>query len=50
MRGVHHKSIASSLFHAELTRAIISSKSKGEAKTIIDNLHQKHVVGYKNNK
>ena len=49
-RGLHHSSKASSLFHAELTRAIISSKSKSEAKTIIDNLHQKHVVGYKNNK
>jgi len=46
-RGKHHKSTASSLFHQALIAQLKAAKTKTEALRIIEDMHEKHVVGYK---
>ena len=49
-RGKHHKSTASSLFHQDLIAQLKVAKTKTEALRIIEDMHEKHVVGYKSKK
>ena len=46
-RGKHHKSTASSLFHQALIAQLKAAKTKTEALRIIEDMHEKHVLGYK---
>ncbi|MGJ1081293.1 RHS repeat domain-containing protein, partial [Bacteroides fragilis] len=49
-KGLHHRSSASSIFHQKLANAITNAKSKQQAQSEIERLHNKHVVGYSNKK
>lgn len=49
-RGKQHKSTASSLFHQDLIAQLKVAKTKTEALRIIEDMHEKHVVGYKSKK
>ena len=48
--GAHHRSKSSYLFHKDLISKLKLAGTKEDAQRIIQTMHEKHVVGYKNKK
>ena len=48
--GAHHRSKSSYLFHEKLISKLKLAGTKEDAQKIIQTMHEKHVVGYKNKK
>lgn len=50
MIGLHHRSSASKLFHDDLIDQLKSATTKEQAKNIITDMHNNHVIGYNSKK
>ena len=50
MRGLHHRSSASKLFHDDLINQLKNATTKEQAKNIITTMHNNHVIGYNSEK